>query len=83
MTDLPTVTEGRAYHRGDVVFIRLKVEVPLDTYRLVAEGYRELQERTGVEVVLLGPQSEIVEPREIDDPGPLPLSDWRGKDRND
>lgn len=63
MTDLPHVTEGRAYHRGDVVFIRTKIELSQSEFMRLAEAYREFGERTGVEVVVLGPGAEIVEPR--------------------
>jgi len=52
---------GRAFHRGDVVFLRLTDELPQQAWERVLDGFRDLLERTGVEVVVLGPSVQLVE----------------------
>jgi len=55
------VAYGRAFHRGDVVFLRTTDELPQEAMERVLDGFRGLKERTGVEVVVLGPSVELVE----------------------
>jgi hypothetical protein len=56
------VTEGRAYHRGDVVLLRIKGRASFDYMQQARAGLAQFTEKTGVEFLLLDESVEVVEP---------------------
>lgn len=56
------ITEGRAYHRGDVVILRMRENVRPESWERVHMMLRDLREKTGVEFVLISSDVEVVEP---------------------
>lgn len=62
MMDEPHVTEGRAYHPGDTVILRLH-HADAEFYRMVQNRMKELTDQTGVFFVVIGEGVEVVEPR--------------------
>jgi hypothetical protein len=68
MSDLADliVTEGRAYRRGDVVLLRCHYPLPFDGFVRARATLDAIPRKTGVEFVLLDPDVEVVEPREVE-----------------
>lgn len=55
------VTEGRAYHKGDVVLLRFIESVHPDTWAKAAAAIRELNQEAPVRFILLSHELEVVE----------------------
>lgn len=62
MTDLPEITEAWTAHAGDVVFLRSRVELRADARDRIIDALEKFTDRTGVEVIVLPPDLEIVNP---------------------
>jgi hypothetical protein len=56
------ITEGRAYHDGDVVLLRSKVNLSTAATEAAVTRLAELSLKTGVQFVFLSPEIEVVEP---------------------
>jgi hypothetical protein len=59
----PAISEGRAYHRGDVVLLRSKVRLPDPAWERWTEYCKRITEETGVRFVVLDANIEVVEPK--------------------
>jgi hypothetical protein len=67
MTETPdfVITEGRAYHPGDVVLLRIRDGgIDADGWKIVRWQFDDIEAKTGLKFVLLSDRMEVVEPRE-------------------
>lgn len=56
------VTEGRAYHAGDVVILRARRSLTGDEQERARAILNDITQNTGVSFVLLMQEMEVVEP---------------------
>jgi hypothetical protein len=61
-TELPSISEGRAYHAGDVVIVRPKDHLSNESRRRLRFELEKVTEQTGVEFVIFDEFLEILEP---------------------
>jgi hypothetical protein len=59
------ITEGRAYHRGDVVLLRSNTVQSPEAFERFAAECTLMSKRTGVTFVALDPFINVVEPSEL------------------
>lgn len=64
MFDELGVTEGRAYHAGDVVLLRSKTPLNVSARERIHATLAQLEEKSGVTFVMLEANIEVVEPRD-------------------
>lgn len=57
------VSEGKAFHRGDVVILRCLRPLNEQTLARLCELVRPLSDRTGIEFVFIDDTLEVVEPK--------------------
>lgn len=65
MIDELGVTEGRAYHAGDVVLLRSKAPLREQDFQRISASLELLSEKSRVIFVMLDDNIEVVEPREV------------------
>lgn len=56
------ITQGRAYHAGDVVVIRMAYPLTEQEMARITDRFADVSAETGVKFVLLDPALTVVEP---------------------